>query len=226
MISVIIQDNGEPNVVKFTYENIYKEIKDIEDSEIIVAPTWTEGIGRAKNKYVCLAEVDCLFSSGYFSSQLGLIKKNPHLRRLGILGSAVGVNQFGNRFYGWSIGSALSSPTILEDGRELRVGYHTLEPVRIKKSNYIHPVQIVFVPGAVLRTSMLLDYLKDNRIVFENKDLVRMSSALCLKYWHGETIVNINPNATYVTTEKYVNDLSETEDVTEDIIKRFKRESI
>mgnify|MGYP003450299095 FL=1 len=104
MLSVVILDDGEPNVIKLTYENLHKETKQIQDSELIVAKDWFDALSVIKNKYVCLVEPDCLVSSGYFSSQMGLFKKNPYMRKLAMLSSATGVNNWANRVYGYKLG--------------------------------------------------------------------------------------------------------------------------
>ena len=77
MLSVVILDSNEPNVIKLTYENLFKEIKQIPDAELLVSPDWFDALPAINNKYVCFVEADCLVSSGYFSSQIGLFQKNP-----------------------------------------------------------------------------------------------------------------------------------------------------
>lgn len=221
MITVIIKDDGEPNVIKLTYENLYRELKDIPEAKLIVAKNWLEALPTVKTQYACFVEADCLVSSGYFASQLGLIQKNSHLRKLAVFGSSIGVNTFANRFFGFETSGIWSEEV---DGIATKNKY--VVPVRVKKSSVPYPIQIAYIPGAILRTSMVVPQLAG--MVFDEpiKDLVRFSSEISLAFWGGEGRVNINPNATYITTEKYVNDLSVTDRASDDLISMFRRESI
>lgn len=214
MITVVIRDNGERNVVQLTYENLYKELKDIEGSDLIVSEDWFNTMPRIKNKYVCFVEADCLVSSGYFSSQLGLFKKNPYFRKLAMLSSAVGVNEWGNKFYGYMMGQKYDDE---------------VQPIRIKKSNTVYPIQIGYFPGSIVRVNMLaraMETLKPNSSWQD--DLVFLSTKFSLAFWsQGDgNRVHINPNTTYVTTEDYVNDLGVFEHGGERLLKMFQKESI
>lgn len=228
MLSVIILDNHEPNVIRLTYENLWRELKDIEGSELLVADDWFKPLGAVKNPYVCLVEPDCLVSSGYFASMIGLWKKElKYQRRVAIFGSATGVNQFGNRFYGFALNTRWSRPLELKSGERLSTATWMAEPVRTKGSTAPYPVQIVYVPGALINTGMLRDLVLDGVVNQElARDLVKFSAKLCLHFWGTEGRIYINPNTTYVTTENYVNDLVETDAYTPDLISLFKREVI
>lgn len=213
MLTVVIKDNGEENVVKLTYENIWKEIKDIPGAELLVDSHW--GIkGSSKNRYICFLEADCLVNSGYFTSLMGLIKKNPKFRKLAMMTSATGVNNWGNKFYGYCIGNNYA------DG---------IVPVREKKSSAVYPVQIGYLPGAVARKSMLEAALKklDLQTGIE-EDLVKMSTMVSLEFWRqGDgNPVFIAPNSTYVTTEDYVNEIAKFDSKAGDLALMFARESI
>lgn len=213
MLTVIIKDNGEPNVVKLTYENIWREIKDIPDVKLLVQPNWSVQDIK-KDRFVCLLEADCLVNSGYFTSMLGLFEKNKMFRKLAMLSSSVAVNHWHNKFYGY---------TIQDDNVEGVV------PVREKKSRAVYPVQVGYVPGAIIRTSMLLDALESTgaNVSWED-DLVYLSTQLSLAFWsQGDgNPVHINPNTTYVTTEDYVNDISKFYVNSEGLLEMFKKESI
>lgn len=213
MITVIIKDNGEPNVIKLTYENIWRELKDIPDAELVVAEHWMDAI-NPKNIYTCFLESDCLVSSGYFSSQLGLFKKNPMFRKLSMLSSSAAVNYWHNRFFGYTTGNDYTEAVI---------------PVREKKSRSVYPVRVGYVPGAIMRTSMLIEALKETEAnpTWED-DLVFFSTKLSLAFWQqGDgNPVHINPNTTYVSTEEYVNDIGKFEHDGEGLLAMFKKESI
>jgi hypothetical protein len=213
MLTLIIKDNGEPNVIKFTYENIYNEIKDIPGAEIVVSEHWLDALDT-KNRLVCLLEPDCLVNSGYFASQLGLFKKNKMFRKLSMMSSATGVNDWANKFFGYSIGNNYS------DG---------ITPVKQKKSSSTYAVQVGYVPGAVIRTTMLKKALKDIKATTGmEKDLVRFSIDISFAFWRmGDgNPVYINPNATYVTTETYVNDIGHFDPKPGDLADKFASESI
>ncbi len=206
MLSVVIKDDGEPNVTKLTYENLWRELKNMPDVELIVAEDWLEALDKVENKYVCFVESDCLVSSGYFSSQLGLFKKNPDFRRLAMLSSGVAVNNWAVKFYGYSVGE----------------GY--VEPTKNKKSRYVYPVQVGYVPGAIINVLMLREIIGGIRY----DDLIELSTAISLGFWRqgdGHR-VHINPNTTYVTTEEYTNELGDLGLDTSDLKDLFKREAI
>lgn len=214
MLTLVIKDSGEPNVIKLTYENIYKEIKDIAGAELLVADHWGDAMGSSKNRYICYLEADCLVSSGYFTSQMGLFKKNPKFRKLSMMSSATGVNNWANKFYGYSVGSSFSDGVI---------------PVTDKKSSRPYMVQIGFIPGAIIRKNMLIKAL--GKIDYSNSledSLVRFSTSLSFEFWRmGDgNPVFVNPNSTYVTTDDTANDIGRFDSEGADLVGRFKSESI
>lgn len=223
MITVIIKDNGEPNVIKLTYENLWKELKDISDASLIVSKNWFDTLGEVKTKFVCFVESDCLVNSGYFSSQLGLFKKDPYSAKLAILSSSIGVNDWANKFYGYSIGDNHVEGVI---------------PNKQKKSTNVYPVQIGFIPGAVIRTEMLGRLLEQEQAVNGwEEDLLFLSTKISLGFWRqgiGKSKTagspgnrtHINPNTCYVTTETYVNDIGHFEHSGKELYNMFKKESI
>lgn len=213
MISVIIQDKGEANVIKLTYQNLWKELKDIEDAELLVSTDWLTP--TTKNTYVCFVEADCLVNSGYFASQIGLFKKNPMFRKLAMLSASIGVNNWANKFYGYELGENYAEGIL---------------PVRDKHSSQVYPVQIGYVPGSIMRKKMLGEALKSEGInSTKDMNLVELSTRLSLAFWQqGDgNRVHINPNASYVTTEDYVNDIGKFDSkVGQNLVDMFKKESI
>lgn len=224
MLTVVIQNNGEDNVIELTYKNLWRELKDIPEAELLVSEDWLDYLGATKNKFICFVEADCLVNSGYFSSQLGLFQKNKYFRKLAMLTSAVGVERWENKFYGYALDQGYSNPA---GDPPVQVKNHFFKPSLTKKSKAVYPVQMGYVPGAVIRTAMLKDALKEIGTL-DQKDLVHMSEQLSLTFWkQGDgNRVHINPNTTYVTTEKYVNDLAELHTELESLPDMFKRESI
>lgn len=217
MLTVAIKDNHEPKVIQLTYENLHKELKDIQGSDLCVVDHWSDAISRAtskKNNYICFVEADCLVNSGYFGSMLGLFKKNPYFRKLAMLASGTGVNNWGNKFYGYRLGDNYSDGII---------------PNREKKSNAVYPVQIGFVPGSIIRVNMLHHALSEIKLTNAMEDdLVYLSTQLSLAFWNqGDgNRVHINPNTTYVSTEDYINDIGKPIELAKKLKDKFVRESI
>lgn len=214
MITVIIKDNGEPNVIKLTYQNLYKELKDIPGADLLVSEDWFVPLSRIRNNYVCFVEADCLINSGYFASQLGLFEKNTMFRKLAMLSSATAVNDWHNKFYGYELGTSYSDGVV---------------PVKEKKSKAVYPVQVGYMPGALIRVNMLKNLLKTLKPSSSwQKDLVFLSTQMSLGFWsQGDgNRVHINPNTTYVTTEGYVNDIGAFEHDGSNLVNMFKKESI
>lgn len=214
MLKVAIKNNGEDKVIQLTYENLHKELKDIPGAELVVVDGWFDALTKTKNNYVCFVEPDCLVSSGYFTSQLGLFQKNPYFRKLAMLSASTAVNNWANKFYGYNIGNNHADGII---------------PNKDKKSSRPYPVQIGYVPGSIIRISMLtraLESLKASEALTD--DFIFLSTALSLAFWQqGDgNRVYINPNATYCTTEDSVNDIGKFQHQGARSLDMFKRESI
>jgi hypothetical protein len=219
MLTVVIKHDGEENVTKLTYNNLWKEIKNIPDAELLVELDWFDAIPKAKNDYICFVESDCLVTSGYFASQLGLMKKNKHFRKMAVMSSSTSVKNWANKLYGYSIGDNYA------DG---------IVPNKNKSSNQPYPVEIAYIPGSIIRIGMLkklIDIEKPIKTI--QKDLSYLSTLLSIGFWsqgQGNGIGNmvyINPNAGYCTTEEYVNDIAHVPvEIPENIIKMFKSQVI
>lgn len=217
MLTVAILDNKEPKVIQLTYENLHKELKDIPGADLCVVDHWFDALSRAtakKNNYICFVEADCLVNSGYFSSQLGLFKKNPYFRKLAMLSSATAVNTWVNKFYGYSLGDNWSDGII---------------PNKDKKSSVVYPVQIGFVPGAIIRVNMLHRALsKLNAANGLEQNLVHLSAVLSVAFWtQGDgNRVHLNPNTTYVSTEGSINEIGKPVEGLAELKSKFAREAI
>lgn len=222
MLTVIILDNGEESVVRFTFEHLYSELKDIPGSELIIAKDWFDALKEVDTNYVCLVEADCLVSKDYFKKQLNSLTKT-HLRKISMLTAITAVSHWDNCFYGYRMGGAYTDAVI---------------PVTYKKSQAMHPVQIGYMPGAIIRTKMLKQAIIDiaANATWKN-DLVFLSAQLSFAFWRQgkDGIANkvqngnpvyINPSVTYVTTEDYVNDIGQFEIEILDLMTKFNKESI
>lgn len=241
MLTCIIKDNGEENVIKLTYENIYRELKSIPGAELTVSETWLGALNRVENRYVVFLESDCLVSGGYFDSMLGLLQKSPHFRKIAMMTSSTGVNNWANRFYGYSGDQVWSNKAHLDDGTELQTKNNYIKPNKEKKSTGVYPVQVGYVPGSLLHMGMLTKALSTlNAQEGIENNLAQMSILLSLTFWgqggakegsdsFGGGIgnrVHINPNSTYVTTEEYVNDLQPGDKRMDKLMAMFKAQSI
>lgn len=223
MLTTIIKNDGEDNVTRLTYENLWREMKDIPGAEIIVSEDWFDYLPKIKNIYVCFVEADCLVGSGYFTSQMNLFKKDPMFRKMAVMSSSTCVGNWANRFYGYSVNNDYSNGVV---------------PILDKKSKVPYPVEIAYVPGAIMRVKMLVKLMDTMKLPANYMaDLVYFSTLISLGFWRqgmgkGKDAlgtgnrVYINPNSTYVTTESYVNDISNIAVEIDDIKQIFKRESI
>ena len=219
MLTVVIKNDGEESVVRLTYHNLWKEIKDIPGAELIIENDWLDAIQKVSNDFICFVESDCLVTSGYFQSQLGLMKKNKYFRKMAVMSSATSVKIWANKIYGYNVGQSHMDGVI---------------PNKVKKSTSPYPVEIAYIPGAIVRVSMLGRLLEEMKPVPGwQSDLVYFSTQLSLGFWSqgvGNGIGNmvyINPNASYATTEDYVNDISRIDtDLPEQTFKMFRSQSI
>lgn len=214
MITCVIKNSGEANVISLTYENLWKELKALPGSEIIVEENWLDGVLKAKNKYICFVEADCLVSSGYFTSMAGHIKKNPQLGKLGILGGSTAVNNWAVKFYGYSLGDHYSDGII---------------PNKEKKGTSVsfYTSQVVYLPGAIIRVGMLKTILDEMKAVTNMEDdLVYLSTMVSLAFWRHNWMVFLAPNSTYCTTEEYVNDIGQFDSKAGKLVDKFAKESI
>lgn len=212
MITVVIRDDGEPNVIALTYENLWKELKDIPGAEIEIASDWMPMVKKTKNKFISFVEPDCLVNSGYFKSLTGFMNKKALYGRVGMFSSAIGVNNWANRFFGYQLGGTYTSGVL---------------PVKEKKSNKPYPVQMGFVPGAVFRTDALKHVV--GKIKYHDswqENLVYLSNKISFGFWQQDIMVYINPNSTYVTTEDYANDIGKFDPKPEGLQGKFAREVI
>lgn len=222
MLSVIIKDGGEPNVTQLTFEQLYKELKDIPGSELLIKSDWD--ITDVKNRYVCFVEADCLVSEGYFKKQIQAFDKlSP---RVVALSQTTAVRYWNNEIFGYRLGIEPNTATL---------------PVRKAKSRQKpYQVQIAYVPGTIIRTTSLKRILKGLKINNLEADLVYYSLLISLGIWQSGittdakhplgqlgTQIYMNANVSYCTTEDYVNDIGYFDEVLDDnLLSLFLRESI
>jgi hypothetical protein len=223
MITVVIKNDGEPKVIQLTYQNLWKELKDIPGAELKINADWFEELPKTKNTFICFVEADCLVSSGYFASMLGLFNKSRMLRKLAMMSSSTGVENWANKFYGYSIQKAEYGDD------ELSIIQPVVQPNKEMKSRGVYPVQIGYMPGSLIRVATLKNMLNETNFNPDSSgDLVYLSTQISLGFWrHGDgNRVHLNPNSAYVTTEKYVNDLGQFDPQASDVMEKFEKELI
>lgn len=216
MISVAILDNGEPNVIQLTFENLYEEIKDIYGAELLVKDAWFD-LSDIKNRYVCFVEPDCLVEKGYFKSQMEKFKEKGYSRNMGIMAASTAVCYWDNKIYGYSVGKTIQG----------------ILPVLKPSSRIPHTVEIAYIPGAIIRVSMLKTILEEMKAInYEN--MVKLSVDLSMAFWRKSAAsdgkgyrVYMNPRTSYLTTEDYVNGISNHDaNMSTEILNLFAKESI
>ena len=215
MVSVVILDNGEQNVIQLTFENLYRELKDIYGSELLIRDKWFD-LTDIKNRYVCFVEPDCMVSEGYFKAQLEGFTKKGYSRNTGIMSASTAINYWDNKIYGYKTG----------------VDFIGVMPNRQPKSSVSFAVQVAYIPGAIIRMSMLQTCLK--KMDLQNNDLVNLSTEVSMAFWHRSAEsqgkgyrIYLNPKVSYLTTEDYVNDIGKFDvPVTSEVVNLFSRQSI
>jgi len=215
VVSVIILNSGEPNVIQLTFENLYKELKDIYGSELLIRNKWfdLEGI---KNRYVCFVEADCLVEPGYFKSQLEKFQEKGYSRNMAIMSASTSINYWNNKIYGYQVNT----------------DSYGIYPNRAPKSRVPFTVEIAYIPGSIIRVSMLKTVLKN--FTHQTEDLVYLSSELSMAFWRKSAEsqgkgyrIYLNPRTSYLTTESYVNDLGKFDTrVNDNVMSLFAKESI
>lgn len=199
MLSIILPRWEEKTVVDYTKELIAKELSALPDAEIIVADSWSKGLDKAKCDFVCLIEPDCLVSSGYFTSNYNLFKKNSQFRKLAMVTSSVGLNNWGNRIFGYTLEQVQYG-----DGKKgISTKDWEIQPTREKKSSSLFPIQVGFLPGAIIRKSAMQDILSHVQNI-DNQDLAKLSIDASFYLWGSGRRVHVNPNTTYVSTDKLI----------------------
>lgn len=210
MITVVIRRTEEPKVIQMTQSDLVKQLGSINGAEIILEDTWSEGLKKVRTPYVSLVEPDCVFSSSYYSSNYGLIAKahaktgqykdwqryggGGGYQKLAMVASCLGIKDFNNRIYNFELDK-------VNDGETNKVklkGWHIV-PSKRKLDLKLYHVQVGFVPGAVIRMSAIKDIIEDK--MWEDSDLVRLSTALSFYFWDTGRAVQLNPNTTYVSSD-------------------------
>lgn len=218
MLTVVIaKQRVEQTVIDLTEDNLKRELKSVNNSELLVAEGWSEGIGKCDTEFICLVEPDCLVSSGYFASQVGLFKKNPMYRQLGIMSSATSVVNWATKIYGFDLADRQTAGVV---------------PVKQPASSSPYRIPIAYIPGSIIRVSTLRDVLNGNRknhiigsgLMKLSSDLTYFSTMMSLAFWRAQSHIYINPSSSYCTTESYVNDKGIFDTQAGDVYPRIQKE--
>jgi hypothetical protein len=208
MITVVIKRTEEPKVIQFTQMDIAKHLSGIQGAEIILEDTWGEGLRKVRTPYVSLVEPDCTLSANYYSSNVGLMHKTLSGKaggkgagrgaggggytKLAMISSCLGIRDFGNRIYNYT----LDKVEDMNVNGVIGKGWHPM-PDRGKRSLQLYHVQIGFVPGAIIRMSAIKDIMEDE--LWDDRNLVKLSTALSFYFWDTGRRIQVNSNTTYVS---------------------------
>lgn len=213
MLTVILMDNGEANVVAMTYEDVEKQLASIPSTELVVTSNPLRALTKVTTPLVCFLEADCLLSAKYFSYLINHVRQDKS-RRITVDSSVTAVSRWDNKFYGYT------TETIIFGNQEWPVA----SPQKEFKSHSPYPVQMAYIPGALIRLNSLQKAIEE--IGFDTSDLVKLSVDLSLYFWRNNGRVYLNPKVTYVTTEEYVGLNSKFDPMAEDLLKIFEGQSI
>lgn len=144
------------------------------DSEII-ENEWPLGLFEASGDFVCLLEEESAVKPGTIRESLGVFLENPSYRKL-----------------------AMVSPMVDYDDLDDKVSFtFTARPeIRFEKvPQFVHPVRIGYVPGAIIRRKPLLRVI-DNHGIFMNGP-VDLSALISIALWDNGQRVSMNPEGLY-----------------------------
>jgi len=201
-----------------TQTDLVKQLGSTNGAEIILVDTWGEGLRQVRTPYVSLIEPDCVFSSSYYSSNVGImVKAQPRVAgskgrshtsgirggggdmKFAMLASCLGINNFANRIYNYRLDKIKEGEFAVGSKKAEIKGWH-VQPFREKLNSKPYEVQIAFVPGAVIRVSAIKDIIDDE--LWDDKDLVKLSTAVSFYLWNNGRRIKVNPNTTYVSLDK------------------------
>lgn len=216
MVTVILADNGEKNVVALTYELVDRELVLIPNTKLVVTNDIETAVRQADTPFVCVLEADCLLSPKYFGFMVAHLKKHAS-RNITVDTAVTSISRWDNKFYGYALTS------VEMGGQRVQV----IQPHRGFVSFSPYPVQVGYIPGAFIRTSDLKKALDDG-VKIDMSNLLQTSIDLSFYFWRHkkgktECMVYINPKANYVTTEDYVGTTTGYVPEAKDVKKVFER---
>jgi hypothetical protein len=146
------------------------------DYEVISTSNWKDGLKHATGEYVAFIEAGSDISEGYFWDNLRIFTSQPSFRKLAVVGSAISDGEHQSPLFGYLLSTQGSKVEAL--------------PSHLQSSSNPYAAQIVYLPGAVIRRSVLAGFTF-------SKDLLVDSVRLSLQLWATGSRVYLNPNTTY-----------------------------
>lgn len=213
MITVVIRRTDEPKVIQMTQSDLVKQLGQVNGAEIILTDSWAEGLKKIRTPYVSLVEPDCVFSAGYYASNVSLMAKTlagvaggkgrgaggGGYTKLAMISSCIGIHDFGNRVYNYQLSKVQLSDTYKLPEGDLTMRSWQIQPNHNKLNKSLYHAQVGFVPGAIIRMSAIKDIVDDE--LWEIPDMVKLSTALSFYFWDTGRRVQVNPNTTYVSAD-------------------------
>lgn len=209
MLTVIIKRNAEPTVIQMTQENVIKELRMINGSEMLLEDTWLQGLKKVRTPYVCMVEADCELSASFLQSNVGLLKRTTQsakgggYNKLAMIASSIGVDTFSNRIFGYRLGRIEVEGEGLINGKAWSMTSDRIIPDREQRSKTLYHTQIGFLPGAVIRYASIsgISGIID-KVDWDNKNLVKTSAEVSFHFWQTNRRIKLNPNTVYVSTHE------------------------
>jgi hypothetical protein len=210
MLTVVVKRTEEPKVIQLTQKDLAKQLWSINGAEVLLEDSWNEGLRKVRTPYVCLVEADCTLSANYFMANYGIMENTNSIHgggntKVAMISSCLGVRDFGNRIYNFALDKVyvpLGTKETVDIEDEIQVKEWHIQPVRDKLSLKTYPVQVGFVPGAIMRMTSIRDLIDDS--VWDYTDLVRLSTAISFYLWDTNRRLILNSNTTYVSTNKHM----------------------
>jgi hypothetical protein len=131
---------------------------------------------------------------------LGLFKKNFQFRKLAMVSSGVGLNNWGNKIYGYHMEEVTYGNW--KDTKGVATKQVEIQPFREKRSSGLFPVQIGFVPGAIIRRGALQAAMNELDGKLDPRNLVKLSTEVSFYLWETGRRVHVSPSTTYVSTDE------------------------
>ncbi len=179
-----------------------------EDCEILACDNWNAGLKGAKGEYISFLEPEATLSYNYFHDLLDVFLEQPSFRKLAFVAPAVTkTSWFGNKsIYGYKIATSGVWPSF------------------IKSSISPYSIQVGYLPGAVIRKSVM------KSLEFFEVDPVMGSVGASLGFWQNGLRCLLDPRAIYTSPEKKLDTpITIENEVPKDIeklIRMFKREVV
>lgn len=177
--------------------------------EVIRAANWQDGLLQAQGEFVSFLEPRSRVSRNYFKKNMKIFTSQPLFRKLVMVASSVNLPDSKHNIYGYLLSLEGSEPSLL--------------PSRIMSSREPYSIQIGYIPGAILRRSVLQGSLFVD-------DPVETSIRVSLDFWQRGWRLLINPNTVYsprledrIDLPRHVDNLP---DNVKDLAVQFKREMI